>query len=58
MDDVVYTLSGGEISIWVADSGSVMLKVLSEYKDPVELGEGELLELINILIKLHKALLG
>ncbi len=58
MDDGVYTLSSGEISIWTSDSGSVMLKVLCDYKDPVELGEGELLELIEILTNLHKKLLG
>ncbi len=58
MDDTIYKLSGGEISVWAAESGSVMLKVLSNYKDPVELGEGELLELIEILTKLHKDLLG
>lgn len=56
MDDGVHTLASGEISLWLDESGSVMLKLNSAYKDPVELGEGEVLELIEILNKLHAEL--
>lgn len=36
-------MASGDISVWV--DGSIHLKVNSEFKDPVELGESEALEL-------------
>ena len=50
----VHTLSGGEIALWSEHGGCVMIKVLSKSPDPVELGEGEVEELISILQKLQR----
>jgi hypothetical protein len=49
----VYELAGGEFVLW-ADKASVMIKVMGSTRDPVELGEGELEELIEILQALAK----
>jgi hypothetical protein len=54
MTNEVYNLAGEEISVWLDSCGAVMLKVNSKSRDPVELGEGELEELIEILTKLYK----
>jgi hypothetical protein len=51
-DSSLFQLSGGEIIVW-ADVGSVMLKVRDAARDPVELGKGEVDELIDVLIKLR-----
>ncbi len=53
MRDSVFTTSGGEFSLWLEPSGSLMMKTLSKNNDPIELGEGELLELIELLTKLY-----
>jgi hypothetical protein len=47
----VHELAGGEIAVW-DDNGVIMLKVCNEYKDPVELGESEALELAELLTRL------
>lgn len=49
-DSDVFEPSNGEIVVW-ADVGSVMLKVRPG--DPIELGEGELDELIEALKRLR-----
>lgn len=46
-------MASGDISVWVVD-GSIHLKVNSEFKDPVELGESEALELGELLVRLAK----
>jgi hypothetical protein len=56
MNDDVYTLAGGEISLWLDECGAVMLKLNTAYKNPVELGEGEVQELIDFLTTLHTKL--
>lgn len=45
----IYELSGGELEAWADQSGSVMIRVKSKDRDPLELGEGEVQELIDIL---------
>jgi hypothetical protein len=50
----VRELSGGEIRLWAEPSGSVMIKLLVNGSDPVELGEGEVDELIAILSDLRR----
>ncbi len=44
----VYELSGGEISLWAEPGTAVMIKFATGI-DPVELGEGETTQLIQIL---------
>ena len=51
-DSGVFELSGGQIALW-ADVGSVMLKVRDTPGNPVELGESEVDELIDVLTKLR-----
>jgi hypothetical protein len=50
----VYELAGGEITLWLEDSGAIMLKVREPFGDPVELGEEEALELAERLTRLVK----
>ncbi|WP_296598793.1 hypothetical protein [Phenylobacterium sp.] len=50
-DSDVFELSNGEIVVW-ADVGSVMLKVRPG--DPIELGEGELDELDELIEALKR----
>lgn len=39
-----------DVTMWVAEgNGSVMLKAVTAYGDPVELGENELEEVINAI---------
>ena len=47
----VYELSGGELALWAEPGSSVMLKFADD-SDPLELGEGEVKELIGILNEL------
>jgi hypothetical protein len=48
----VFNLAGGEIALWV--DGGIHLKLNNKYKDPVEIGEENALELANLLIRLVK----
>ena len=52
-DVQTYKLAGGELEIWT-DQASVMLKQIGSDIDPVELGEGEVTELITVLQTLVK----
>lgn len=45
----IYELSGGELVLWAERGGAVMIKIVSKFCDPVELGEGEVEELISVL---------
>jgi hypothetical protein len=54
MTGTIHKLSGGEISLWAEPKSSVMLKINSKRPDPVELGEGEVEELIQVLQTLLK----
>jgi hypothetical protein len=51
-----YALAGGELMLWAEPGCSVMIKVLSKGHDPIELGEGEIEELIAVLTTLSKEL--
>ncbi len=46
-----YTISD-DIAVWVEDDSSIQLKAISPFGDPVDLGEGEVQDLINVLQKL------
>jgi len=48
----VYELAGGDITVWVEESGVIMLKVREAFGDPVELGEQDALELGALLVRL------
>jgi hypothetical protein len=48
----IFEMASGDISVWV--DGSIHLKVNSAFKDPVELGESEALELGELLVRLAK----
>lgn len=50
----IHELSGGELEVWADPCGSVMIRINSKYKDPLEFGEGEVQELIDILQRLLK----
>ena len=51
-----YTLAGGELELWAEPGSAVMMKVVSNSQDPIELGEGEVEELISILTTLSQEL--
>jgi len=50
----VRELSGGEMRLWAEPGGSVMINVIANGPDPIELGEGEVDELIAILSDLRR----
>ncbi|WP_119301010.1 hypothetical protein [Dongia deserti] len=50
----VYEVAGGEIAVWAEPSGAIILQVRNNYKDPVDMGEEEALELAELLIRLVK----
>lgn len=50
-DETIFELSGGEVSLWAEPGSSVMIR-FSESCDPIELGEGEVKEFIEVLQKL------
>jgi hypothetical protein len=50
----IKALSGGELCLWADPGGSVMIKRLSKGTDPIELGEGEVDELIQLLTELRR----
>ena len=56
MEDKLYSIAGGDIIVWLEKSGSVMLKCKENCKDPVELGEGEVADLIEVLTQLYSEL--
>jgi hypothetical protein len=49
MTSKVYTLAGGEIVLWAEEGRSIMVKTAATQSDPVELGEAEADELIEVL---------
>ncbi len=48
----IFEMASGDISIWV--DGGIHLKLNTTYKDPVELGEREALELGELLVRLAR----
>ena len=50
----IYELAGGDITVWVEESGAIMLKVREAFGDPIELGEQDALELGELLVHLAK----
>ena len=49
----VYTVAS-DITLWVTDGGSIHIRTNEPSGDPVELGEGEAQELIDVLSRLLK----
>jgi hypothetical protein len=43
-----------QVSLWIDHGSSLMLKVVVPYGDPLELGENELDELIEVLLEMPK----
>jgi hypothetical protein len=53
MSDKLYELFGGtEVCLWVDPCGSIMLKAIEKSGDPVELNEGQAIELADLLRRL------
>jgi hypothetical protein len=48
----IYEIAGGEIAVWAEPGGAIILKVCNKYKDPVDLGEEEAIELAELLTRL------
>ena len=48
----VYSVASGDIDVWVEPTGGIFLKVRNEFNDPVELSEGEAVELGELLLRL------
>lgn len=48
----VILLAGGEIAVWLDESGCICLKNKNKYNDPVELSEDEALDLARVLVQL------
>jgi hypothetical protein len=50
----IYEIAGGDVTLWLDDCGSIMLKVREPFGDPLELNEHEALELAELLTRLAK----
>jgi hypothetical protein len=50
--DHVHELAGGEITVWVAEGGSIHIKTREPHGDPVEMNEHQAQELVDVLTKL------
>lgn len=48
-DPSIHEFAGGEICVWLDDSGVICLKSRNRFNDPVELAEHEALELADLL---------
>ena len=53
----MYTVAD-HVTLWVADGGSIHIKIRDPYGDPVELAEHEAEELVEVLNKLIAELKG
>ena len=51
----VCVVAGGDAYCWAEAGTSIMLKAVTGYGDPVELGSEEAVELANALLKAAKA---
>jgi hypothetical protein len=51
-DGQLFNIAGGQILVWLDDSGSVCIKTAEPHGDPVELAEHEALELAHLLTRL------
>ena len=49
---LIHEFSGGEICVWLDESGVICLKSRNKFNDPVELAENEALELAELLKRL------
>ena len=47
----IYHLSGGKILVW-RDGGAICIKTVSKFGDPIDMGEGEAIELAELLQRL------
>jgi hypothetical protein len=57
MDDPkinVFEMADGDISVWAEPDGAICLRLNSRYNDPVEMSEGEALELGRLLMRLAR----
>ena len=51
-NDTVFTLSNGEVSVWVEEGSTIHLRCVTSYGDPVELNADEVKDLIGVLERL------
>jgi hypothetical protein len=49
----VYEIADGEVVLWTVD-GTIHIKTISKYNDPVELSEVDAIELSQLLVRLVK----
>lgn len=52
LENKLFEIASGDITVWLDDSGGIYLKINSEYKDPVELNETEARYLAELLLRL------
>ena len=57
MNGPIYTVAG-DVTLWVADGGSIHIKTQEPHGDPVEMSEEDALELAAILMGLVKEIRG
>ena len=55
MDGQIYTVAD-DVTLWIAEGGSIHIKAREPHGDPVELSEEEALELAAILTRLAQEL--
>jgi hypothetical protein len=51
---IVHKLAGGDVVVWLEESGAICIKTKDKFNDPVELAEHEALALADLLVRLVK----
>lgn len=47
-------MAGGDVLVWLDESGAICIKTKDTFDDPVELAEHEALSLADLLVRLVK----
>jgi hypothetical protein len=53
-ESIIHKLAGGDILVWLDESGAICIKTKDKFNDPVELAEHEALALADLLMRLVK----
>jgi hypothetical protein len=54
----IFSLSDGEVRLWIDEDGAICLKAVTSFNDPVELSSAEAMKLAQILKTLSEQISG
>jgi DNA replicative helicase MCM subunit Mcm2 (Cdc46/Mcm family) len=52
--DELFKIAGGDLVVWLDAGGSICIKTVDKFNDPVEMAEHEAMELAELLMRLAK----